>query len=96
MFLIILFFKPLYLILYIEKLPQHFFAIFKARPFPLNLRTGSQSNEVEIDFPTMYRVTYAARRKTGREIQRKVESLQKVLNIYKHLGSSKVIALKQH
>lgn len=54
-----------------EKLPQHFFAIFKARPFPLNLRTGSQSNEVEIDFPTMYRVTYAARRKTGREFSAK-------------------------
>ena len=34
-------------------------------------------------------------RKTGRQIHHKVELLQKLMNIYKHLASIKVIVLKQ-
>ena len=34
-------------------------------------------------------------RKTGRQIQHKVGLLEKLINIYKHLANSKVIALKQ-
>ena len=49
----------------------------------------------------MYRVTYFDTtrschfKKTGRQIHHKVKLLQKPMNIYKGLVSSKVIALKQ-
>ena len=48
----------------------------------------------------MYRVMYfdATRswhfRKTGKQILHKVELLQKLMNTYKHLASSKVIILE--